>query len=111
MAIYISNLVIYTDIDFEQTFLLTNPDNTPLNLVGYTASSKIKKTSDSDSSVSFTVSFPNEETGEVKVALAATQTSQIKAGVYQYDIVLINSSGFKTRVIEGEVFVKKAVTR
>jgi hypothetical protein len=110
MAIYISNLVVYTDVDFEQTFELTNVDNSPLNLVGYTASSKIKKNSDSDSSVSFTVSFPNQETGEVKVALAATQTSQIKPGVYQYDLVLIKS-GIKTRAVEGEVFVKKAVTR
>jgi len=47
----------------------------------------------------------------LEITMANTVTSNIKPGKYFYDIVLEDASGIKTRVIEGTVLVKRAVTR
>ena len=43
MAAYISNIVIDGGADFEQVFNLESSSNAPLDLTGFTATSKIKK--------------------------------------------------------------------
>jgi hypothetical protein len=111
MAIYISNLIIYTHVDFEQTFILSEDNNLPLNLNGYNAASTIKRHGASSPLTIFTTSFPDRENGKVRVSLGSTQTSQLKSGRYYYDLVLTNSAGTKTKVVEGEVFIKTAITR
>ena len=45
MAAYISNIVIDAGADFDQTFNLESSSNAPLDLSGYSATSKLKKTS------------------------------------------------------------------
>ena len=112
MSVYISNLVLHTGVDFEQIFELTNDDNTPLNLTGYTISSQIKKSRSSSSSVVFTCTFVNQPTsGNVRIELSSAQTTEIKPGIYQYDLILTSPQGIKTKAVEGEVFVKRSVTR
>ena len=43
MAAYISNIVIDAGADFEQVFNLESSSNAPLDLTGFSATSKIKK--------------------------------------------------------------------
>ena len=60
MAAYISNIVIDAGADFNQTFNLENTSNSPLDLTGYTATSKLKNHPASLSDkATFSVSFPN----------------------------------------------------
>ena len=48
MAVYTSNLTIYTGTDFEQVFVLANDsDDSAYDLTGYTGIAKIKKNSGS----------------------------------------------------------------
>lgn len=111
MKVFVSNLFIYTNTNFEQTFVLGNDDNSLLNLTGYSAISKIKRHSMSNTEISFSILFPDLLGGRLKLSLSPQQTGSLRPGKYYYDIVLIDQYGTKTRVVEGDVFVKNAVTR
>ena len=110
MAAYVSNIVIDVGSDFNQTFYLETTSNTPLNLTGYTATSKMKKhPSSSSTAASFTVSFPGPTNGSLALSLGSTITSGLKPGRYCYDI-LLNDGSVKTRVIEGSALVTAGIT-
>ena len=110
MAAYISNIVIDAGADFNQTFNLENTANSPLDLTGYTATSKLKKHPASlTDKATFSVSFPNRTQGELKIALGSSITSTLKAGRYSYD-VLLNDGSQKTRIVSGSAIVTAGVT-
>ena len=111
MAVFNTNLVIHTGTDFEQTFVLEDDrTNSALNLDGYTGCAKIKKYQSSSPTGTFDLSFTNRPLGKVRIAMADTVTVNLKAGKYFYD-VLLNGGSKVERVIEGELLVKKTVTR
>ena len=110
MAAYISNIVIDAGADFNQTFNLENTANSPLDLTGYTATSKLKKRPASlTDKATFSVSFPNRTQGELKIALGSSITSTLKAGRYSYD-VLLNDGSLKSRIVSGSAIVTAGVT-
>ena len=111
MAVYTTNLTIYTGTNFDQVFVLANDeDDSAYNLTGYTGISKIKRRPDSLTSTSFTTSFTDVTGGKVKISLSSEQTSALKAGRYYYDI-LLSMAGENIKVIEGDIIVKKSITR
>ena len=111
MAVFSNNLTIHTGTDFEQTFLLEdNRSNSALDLTGYSGCAKIKKYQSSTTAASFALAFTNRTGGKVRITMPASTTINLKAGKYFYD-VLLNSGSNVERVIEGEVLVKRAVTR
>ena len=110
MAAYISNIVIDAGADFNQTFNLENTANSPLDLTGYTATSKLKKHPASlTDKATFSVSFPNRTQGELKIALGSSITFTLKAGRYSYD-VLLNDGSLKTRIVSGSAIITAGVT-
>ena len=110
MAAYISNIVIDAGADFDQVFNLESSSNAPLDLTGFTATSKLKKHPASlNDKASFVVSFPNRTQGELKIALGSSITSTLKAGRYSYD-VLLNDGSLKTRIVSGSAIVTAGVT-
>ena len=112
MAVYVSNLVIYTGTDFEQIFVLEGSDsNSALDLTGYTGASKFKKYKSSTTSHSFDVTFTNRLSGNIKIGMGASMTDDLKPGKYFYDVNITSPSGVTSRVVEGQVLIKKAVTR
>jgi len=110
MSVRVVNIVIPQGADFQNSFLLENTNNTPINLTGYTGVSHIKKHPASKTKVGFGVSFPNPTLGEVKISLASTVSSAIKPGKYVYDLLLTDGTGVKTRVVEGTATVTAGVT-
>ena len=60
---------------------------------------------------SFTVSFPNRSSGQVKISLGSTITNSLKPGIYSYDVLLVSDAGIKSRVIGGSAIVTAGVTR
>ena len=110
MAAYISNIVIDAGADFDQVFNLESSSNAPLDLTGFTATSKLKKHPASlNDKATFAVSFPNRTQGELKIALGSSITSTLKAGRYSYD-VLLNDGSLKTRIVSGSAIVTAGVT-
>ena len=114
MAItYISNLVIYTGTDFDQTFVLEDAQsNSVKDLTGFNGCAQMKRYESSLKTADFTISFANDRTtGRVTLSLLAADTANLKPGKYFYDLILNSPTGSTTRAVEGTVLVKKSVTR
>ena len=104
-----ANIVIDQGTTFNTIVDLKDENGDPLNMVGYTANSQIRKWySSANATVVFTANVSN---GSVALALTANQTSNLESGRYVYDILLADSSNAITRVVEGIVTVTPRVTR
>lgn len=111
-AVYTSNLIINSGANFNTTFELTNSDGTSLDLTGYTGASQLRKTYSSTGYVGFSVSFVTPRSlGMIGIALTSGQTSSLKPGRYVYDVLITNSTGIKSRVVEGMALVREGVTK
>ena len=111
MAAIPLNLLLEKGTDWDATFNIQNEDNTtPLNLTGYTAEAKMRKSYYSTTSTSFVVTFVDRYNGQLKIGLANTATAVLAARRYVYDIVLTSPQSVKTRVIEGILEVTPGVT-
>lgn len=110
---YVVNLSINTGTSFTQTFTLANENGSALNLSDYDIKSQLRKHPQSSSYVNFiatTVSPPSG--GVIKIELEPNSTTSLKPGRYLYDIIITNNStGDKTKVIEGSAIVSKSITR
>lgn len=104
MAVAAVNIVIEQGTDYQEVFTVNNPNGTPLDLTGHTGIAKIRKYPESTSSTSFNVGIVSSA-GQVVVSLANTTTSNLKSGRYYYDVIVISSSGKRTKVVDGMVLV------
>tara|TARA_Y100000996_G_C22391103_1_gene589187 strand:+ start:178 stop:522 length:345 start_codon:yes stop_codon:yes gene_type:complete len=110
---YISDLVLYTGTDFDQTFSLEDyTSNSVLDLTGYTGCAQMRRYEASKKTVDFQVIFATDRTsGRIQLTIAAAVTATLKPGKYFYDLLLNSPTGKTTRAVEGTILVKKAVTR
>lgn len=109
MAVAAVNIVIEQGTDYQEVFTVNNPDGSPLDLTGYTGSSKIRKFPESTTSTSFNVGIVSTA-GQVVVSLANTVTSNLKSGRYYYDVMITSGDGKKTKVVDGMVLVNPSET-
>ena len=112
MAVFSTNLIVYTHTDFEQTFVLEDSQsNSAKDLTGFSATAKFKRQfEDNRDPRSFNISFPNRIGGKVRIGLTATESAAIKPGKYFYEILLNDGNDVIERVVEGTVIVKQPVT-
>ena len=94
------------NLNFEST------SDVPIVLSGYAASSYIRKHPESRNIVAgFGISFSNPSAGELTLSLGSTITTNIKEGRYVYDVVLKNNTtGKKSVIMEGMIFVRSGIT-
>ena len=104
-----ANLIIDQGSTYTTTITLTDDDGNPLDLTGYTGAGQIRKHYTSSSYTAFTVTI-TALTGEVTLSLSATQTANMSAGRYQYDVELTTGATV-SRVLEGIVTVTPECTR
>jgi hypothetical protein len=109
MSVPTININIERGADFETSFNVTNPDNSTVSLVGYSAAAKIKKFASSESFKSFSISII-AATGKIIVSMANTVTSDLDSGRYYYDVIITSQSGKKTKVVEGMALVSDTIT-
>ena len=108
----ISNLFIDQDADFTTTVTINDSNGSALDLTSYTALAMICKTYQSTSATTFTSTFASDRTtGQITISLTDTQTNHFESGRYVYDLVITDSSGTKTRVVEGIATVNPSVSR
>ena len=113
MAVFSTNLIIYTHTDFEQTFLLEdNQSNSAKDLTGFTGTARFKRQIQQNTmkSQAFNLSFPNRPLGKVRLGLTATQSAAIKPGKYFYEVILNDGNNVLEKVVEGTMIVKQPVT-
>ena len=110
MATYAANFTLDKGTDFEEEFILTEDDGSPLNLVGYIGSAKIRKHQTAVKYKPFTITFIDRPNGRIKISLTNSQTSGLESGRNYYDILLTDGMGKVKKVIEGSIIVNETTT-
>lgn len=105
-----ANLIIDQGTTFSSSISLTDDNGDAIDLTGYTGRSQMRKHYTSSNSQSFTVTLNSTE-GTVNLSLSASQTSNLVAGRYVYDVEIVSSANVVSRIIEGIVTVTPEVTR
>ncbi len=88
MAVYVSNLTVNTGTTFSQ-----------------------RKHPGASSATDFNTTIINATSGQIRVGLTTSQTAVLKPGRFMYDVLITDSSGEVTRVLEGAVLVREGVTK
>ncbi len=103
-----ANITIDQGTTFSSGIDLLDDNDEPVIVVNYTARGQIRKHYSSSNSVSFTTTLSN---GSLVISLTASQTANIVAGRYVYDLELVDPSNTVLRILEGIVTVTPEVTR
>jgi len=104
------NLTVEQGVDFEVTITVRNRDSSPLNLLGYTAVSELKKHYTSSTSYAFTVTFVDRINGRIALSMTNALTTTIPEGRHVYDVILTSPNNVKSRVVQGTVIVSPGVS-
>lgn len=111
MAAGYQELFIEQGSDYITTITLDDVNGVPFDLTDYTGKSQIRKSYySSNATAEFTITITDPETGAIGLNLDSANTANIAAGRYVYDVVIVNDSNIKTRVLEGIVNVLPQVT-
>ena len=111
MTVFTANIIIYTGTDFAQTFVLEDSaTNSVKDLTGFTGFARMRRYSTTPLSQSFQLDFTNRPLGKIRISMTDITTKALKPGKYFYDVLLKHGSSVEC-VIEGEVLVKRSVTR
>ena len=109
MSVRVVNIQIQQGANFYANYLLEDPiSNSVTNLAGYSVAAKLAKHPGSSTKTNFITTI-TISTGVVGIALTSGQTAALKPGRHVYDILLTDSFGIKSRVIEGSATVSAGV--
>ena len=98
--------------DYSNIITIASSAGVALDLTNYTVAAQMRKSYGSSTYYPFTASVYNAATGRIRLQLSATDSSDIPAGRYLYDIEITNTvSEARTRVLEGTVIVTPEITR
>lgn len=107
-----TDLIIDQGANFETTFDLVGDDGDPIDITGYIFSGQIRKSYYStNSTANLVITILNSVAGNTLITLGASNTANIVAGRYVYDIKMKDTSNVTSRVVEGIVTITPQVTR
>jgi hypothetical protein len=111
MAAALKNIVIERRATFSLHFLVQNgSDQSAFDLTGYTATAQVRETAGAKHIVAtFTCAIPNPSGGEMTAVLSNTVTTNLKPGIYFWDLY-ITTSGAAIRLLQGKATVTDTVT-
>lgn len=102
-----ANILIEQGATFSLDVLLVDAFDEPLDVTNYTGRGQLRKNYQSINATSFSVTLT---TGNLNIALPASNTAALEAGRYVYDVELVTGSTV-ARVLEGIATVKPEVTK
>jgi len=107
-----ANIIIDQGTDFSTTLTVTDDNGNVTDLTGYSANGHIRKHYTSTTATVFTTTFGSPRSdGQVTISLTRTQTGNMTAGRYVYDVELTSSANTRSRLVEGIVTVSPEVTK
>jgi hypothetical protein len=110
MAAY-SELFLEQYADFSTFINIDDTQGDAINLVGYSASSQIRKSYYSSTAYDFVVQITNAAQGEITLSMNSANTANMSPGRYVYDLNIKDRNSVVTRVVEGIVVVSPGSTR
>ena len=112
MAAAYTNLYMEQGTSFSTTITLDDVYGNVYDLVGYTASSQMRKSYYSANATAVFTTSINGTNGIITLELTPQQTANIAPGRYVYDAIIVDSiRNITTRVLEGIIEVTPRVTR
>jgi len=112
MAAYVE---LYMDqgATFNNTLNITDDlTNAKVNIQGYSVTSQMRRSYYSaNASANIVCTITDSANGTVLMSLASANTSNIKAGRYLFDVETVDTSGVKSRILEGIITVTPRITR
>lgn len=106
MAVAAVNLTIERGADFS-TSVRIKTDGSAVNLTGYAFSCVMRKHDDSPIGYGFSTTALSPLTdGVVRLDLHNSVTTELRGGRHVYDLITIDPTGVKTKVLEGNVLVR-----
>jgi hypothetical protein len=107
MAIY--NITVNRNADFTRSFQV-KVDGVAIDIAGYQFTAALKENIHETTSVAFTTVIASAVDGLFNISLSDGATASMRSGTWVYDILMTDTAGFRTRLLEGEAFVKGGVT-
>jgi len=104
------NITIEAYADYDREFQIK--DSTVVkDITSHTFAGSIRERHMSEISVDFVTSISDAANGKFKLTLTDTVTGGMKPGEYQYDVIMTDDAGIKTRILQGIANVVAGITR
>ena len=108
-----ANLSIYGGSGFNADFSIVDTGSVAYDLTGFTGSSQISKSVAVGATLgvkgTFTVGFTSAADGKIRVSYGATQTGELSAGRYMYN-VLVSTGTTVYNLVNGNVMVYAGIS-
>jgi len=103
------NITINKNADFVRSYQVKE-DSIILDLTDYTIEAALMENFRATTTTSFVATVTNAATGLFQLSLTDVVTAGLEPGTQNYDVVLTDPNGTKTRLMQGRAFVKQGVT-
>ena len=110
MTVYRKNITINVGETFSEDLTLLSADSSGVvDLTGYSAQSKLRKSPTNYRFADIQVGIVNPSQGQINISIASSITKFLQGGRHVYDIVLTRPSGFKFVAVEGDALVRSGI--
>ena len=110
MTVYRKNISINVGETFSEDLTLLSADGSGVvDLTGFTAQSKLRKSPTNYRFADIQVGIVNATQGQVNISIASSITKFLQGCRHVYDIVLTRPSGFKFVAVEGNALVRSGI--
>ena len=110
MTVYRKNITINVGETFSEDLTLLSSDGSGVvDLTGFTAQSKLRKSPTNYRFADIQVGIVNPSQGLINISIASSITKFLQGGRHVYDIVLTRPNGFKLVAVEGDALVRSGI--
>ena len=103
------NITVNQNADFRRAFQIKE-NNVVVDITNYVFSGRLKASFNDSTYVDFTCAIENAASGTFSINLTDTATGAMSPGTWVYDVVMATDAGVKTRLFQGNAFLKQGVT-
>ena len=110
MTVYRKNITINVGETFSEDLTLLSSDGSGVvDLTGFTAQSKLRKSPTNYRFADIQVGITSAAQGQINISIASSITKFLQGGRHVYDVVLTRPSGFKLVAVEGNANVRSGI--
>jgi len=104
-------LLIEQNATFSTTVNVVDSAGAAVNLYGYSASTKMRKSYYATSATIINSTITGNANGEITLSMTAANTANLTPGRQVFDLLITSPTSVKTRVIEGIIVISPGVTQ
>ena len=104
-------MLIEQNATFSTTVNVVDSAGAAVNLYGYSASTKMRKSYYATSNTIITSTITGNANGEITLSMTAANTANLTPGRQVFDLLITSPTGVKTRVVEGVIVISPGVTQ